>query len=79
MRMHIELDDELLAEVDRITGPRGRSAFVRTAIEAAVTRAKRRHHLDLAAGALADGAHDWDSDPAQWVRDQRHGDDRRVG
>ena len=79
MRMHIELDDELIAEVDRITGPRGRSADVRSALETAVARSLRERSLAAAAGALADTEHEWDADPAQWVHDQRHGDHRRVG
>src|SRR5215216_8171674 len=36
MRMHIELDDELVAQIDELSGPRGRSAFVRSAIERAI-------------------------------------------
>lgn len=79
MRMHIDLDPELIAEVDRISGLRGRSAFVRLAIETAVEQAKRWELLEQAAGALDSSAHDWDNDPAGWVREQRRGDARRVG
>jgi hypothetical protein len=32
MRMQIELDDELVAQIDELSGPRGRSAFVRSAV-----------------------------------------------
>lgn len=78
MRMHIELDDDLVAELDRLAGPRGRSAFVRAAIQLAVRQEARWADLESAAGAL-DAEHDWDADPAQWVRDQRRDAKRRAG
>jgi Arc/MetJ family transcription regulator len=79
MRMHIELDDELLAKVDKITGPRGRSGFVRVAIERAVEQEQRWADLESAAGSIGDIGHDWDPDPAGWVREQRRADRRRAG
>jgi metal-responsive CopG/Arc/MetJ family transcriptional regulator len=77
--MHIELDDALIRELDAVTGPRGRSAFVRRAIERAIDQERRWRALDEAAGSLAETGHDWDADTADWVRDQRHGDTRRAG
>jgi predicted transcriptional regulator len=79
MRMHIELDDELVARVDALTGPRGRSAFVRAAIEQALQQEQRWAELESAAASIDDHGHPWDSDPARWVRDQRHADQRRAG
>jgi Arc/MetJ family transcription regulator len=79
MRMHIELDDGLVAEVDQLAGARGRSAFVRAAVEFAVRRQQRRAALESAAGALASSPHDWDDDRASWVQAQRHADTRRAG
>lgn len=79
MRMHIEIDDDLIDKVDELSGPRGRSDFVRRAIEMAVEFANRRIRIDAAAGAIADLGHDWDADPAAWVRRQRRGDSRRGG
>ncbi len=79
MRMHIELDDRLVAAVDRIAGGRGRSAFVRRAIAQAVEREQRWAALESSAGALATSDHDWDVDPAAWVREQRRADTRRAG
>ena len=79
MRMHIDLDDTLIAEVDEIAGPRQRSAFVRDAVRAAVDQRKRCRLIEGAAGSIADTGHDWDADPAAWVRDQRFGDTTRVG
>jgi Arc/MetJ family transcription regulator len=79
MRLHIELDDALVAEVDGLAGPRGRSTFVRAAVERAVRAERQRQALEAAAGALAAAEHDWDADPAAWVREQRRGDERRIG
>jgi Arc/MetJ family transcription regulator len=79
MRMHIELDDALVAQVDLISGPRGRTAFVRQAVAAAVEQERRWRSLESAAGSIPDSGHDWDEDPAAWVREQRRTDPRRVG
>ena len=75
MRMHVELDGALVAEVDEIAGPRRRSAFVRDAVD----RRCRQYVLRPASGVLRDGGHEWGDDPAAWVRRQRSGDPRRVG
>ena len=79
MRMHIELNDRLVAEVDELAGPRGRSSFVRSAIEQAVRQERRWHEIEAAAGAITDTGHAWDDDPAGWVRQQRRADVRRAG
>lgn len=79
MRMHIELDDALVAQVDQLAGPRGRSGFVRTAVARAVVQEQRWAQLDAAAGSVSADGHDWDGDPGAWVRQQRRGDARRAG
>lgn len=79
MRMHIELDDRIVAKVDELAGLRGRSAFVRNAIERAIRSEVRWGQLEAAAGSISDEGHEWDSDPADWVREQRRGDSRRGG
>jgi metal-responsive CopG/Arc/MetJ family transcriptional regulator len=79
MRMHIELEDAVARELDALTGPRGRSAFVRRAIERAIEQESRWRSLQAAAGSISDTDHDWDADPGQWVREQRRGDSRRAG
>ncbi|MCW2923798.1 MAG: hypothetical protein JWM98_1202 [Thermoleophilia bacterium] len=79
MRLHISLDDELVAEVDRYSGPRGRSAFVAAAVADALDHARRLALFDSAAGSISDTGHDWDDDPAAWVAAQRREDPRRVG
>lgn len=79
MRMHIELEDCLIAEVDEIAGHRRRSAFVRKAVRTAVDYHRRWRLIGKAAGSIPDTGHEWDDDPAEWVRNQRFGDPRRVG
>ncbi len=79
MRMHIELDEAIVTEIDAIAGLRRRSAFVRDAVLSAVDRHRRTSRLREAAGMLRGSEHDWDDDPAAWVSRQRNGDPRRVG
>lgn len=79
MRLHIDIDDELVRRVDEVAGSRGRSQFVRSAVESALEQQLRWTKLDRAAGAIFDGDHEWDEDPASWVRDQRRGEARRAG
>jgi Arc/MetJ family transcription regulator len=79
MRMHIELDDALVAQVDQLAGPRGRSAFVRSAIEEALRAHLRWADLEAAAGAIDDAGHAWDADPGSWVRDQCQADVHHAG
>jgi hypothetical protein len=77
--MHIELDHQLAQELDDLAGPRGRSSFVRAAIVSAIERERRWRSLEASLGSIPDTGHEWDLDPAGWVRDQRRGDARRVG
>lgn len=79
MRMHIEVDDDLVAKVDQLAGARNRSRFVRRAVELAVDREYRWRSLDAAAGSITAEDHEWDEDPAEWVRLQRRGDEHRGG
>jgi Arc/MetJ family transcription regulator len=77
--MHIHLDDELVEELDRRVGPRGRSAFVARAVQAALDDERRWELIESSLGSIDDAGHDWDADAAAWVRSQRRGDVRRVG
>ena len=79
MRLHIALDDELVAELDRRAGPRRRSAFIADLIRREIKSDRRWEDITSALGTLADTGHDWDDDPAAWVREQRRGDVRRSG
>ena len=79
MRIHIALDDGLVAELDRRAGARQRSAFVAELIKRGLEDERRWDDIETALGSLPDSGHEWDDDPAAWVRRQRRGDDRRSG
>jgi predicted transcriptional regulator len=79
MRLHISLDDEIVRALDDRVGQRQRSTFVAAAVVRALDDERRWEEIEGAIGALAEGDHVWDGDPASWVREQRTGDERRVG
>lgn len=79
MRIHIALDEQLVADLDRRAGARKRSAYVAELIRRGLEDERRADEIDAALGSLADSGHDWDEDPAAWVRLQRQGDTRRSG
>jgi metal-responsive CopG/Arc/MetJ family transcriptional regulator len=79
MRLHIQLDDHLVAEIDRRVGPRRRSGFVTDAIRRALDDEQRWELIESAVGTISATGHEWDDDPAGWVEAQRRGDKRRVG
>lgn len=79
MRVHITLEDDVVAELDQRVGPRRRSGFVAAAVRAALQDERRWAQLQASVGAIADQGHEWDHDPAAWVRGQRGADKRRSG
>jgi hypothetical protein len=79
MRLHISLDDSVVAELDRRAGRGRRSAFIERTVERALEDERRWEDIEASLGALADGGHDWDSDAAAWVRAGRRADARRTG
>lgn len=79
MRVHISLDDELVQALDSRVGRRERSAFIAAAVRRALDDERRWEEIEAAVGALRDSQHEWDADPAGWVRAQRTADMRRVG
>lgn len=79
MRLHIALEDELVAELDRRVGARRRSAFIAELIRRGLDDEQRWDDIESALGALAGTDHEWDDDAAGWVRAQRRGDERRTG
>ncbi len=80
MRLHITLPDSLIKELDGIAGNRERSAFIRLAVEEAIDQERRWRSFKDAYGALVDVEHEWDSDPAGWVHDQRRSEkEKRIG
>lgn len=78
MRMHIQLPDDLVAELDARLGTRQRSAFLTTLIRRALDDERRWDELEAVLGSIDDVSHDWDEDPAGWVRAQR-ADTSRAG
>ena len=79
MRLHISLEDELVAELDRRVGPRRRSSFIAAAVRRAVEDERRWDLIESALGSIEDEGHEWDEDPAAWVRAQRRLDPSRLG
>lgn len=80
MGMHIVVDDDLVAELDSRAGPRGRTEFVVRALRRALDDERRWDGIRAALShPIADTGHDWDEDPAAWVRDLRRADPSRVG
>lgn len=79
MRLHIALNEELVAELDRRVGPRRRSAYIAELVRRGLEDEERWDDIEASLGALANSTHDWDADPAAWVRTQRRGDARRAG
>jgi predicted transcriptional regulator len=79
MRLHIMLDDAVVAELDARVGARQRSRFIADAVRRALDDERRRSEIEAGLGTVADGGHDWDEDPAGWVREQRAAGQRRAG
>jgi hypothetical protein len=79
MRVHIQLADELVRELDRRVGPRRRSGFIAEAVRRALDEERRWELLESTLGSISGRDHPWDDDPAEWVRSQRRGDAARVG
>jgi hypothetical protein len=79
MRLHISLSDDLVADLDRRVGRRRRSAFIATAVRAALDDERRWELIEAAAGSIRDEGHPWDGNAAEWVHAQRRGDERRLG
>jgi hypothetical protein len=79
MRVHIQLEADLLAELDARAGRRRRSAFIAQLIRQALDDERRWDEIESVLGTLPAEGHDWDDDPAAWVRAQRHTDRRRAG
>lgn len=73
-RTNLVLPEELVAEVDRIAGPRMRSAYVAAAVEARLRRDRLREVVERTAGAWS--ATDYPEfatpeDVVAWVRARR--------
>ncbi len=81
MRAHIILDNEIVKDIDNLVGKRRRSRFIAEAVCAKLSQMKLLTALKETAGMLSDEDHpEWKTteDAANWVRDSRKGDDRRL-
>jgi metal-responsive CopG/Arc/MetJ family transcriptional regulator len=79
MRLHISLEDELVARLDRRVGRRRRSAFIAETVRHALDDESRWDDIEAGIAAFAAEGHEWDVDPAAWVHAQRTADARRRG
>jgi metal-responsive CopG/Arc/MetJ family transcriptional regulator len=79
MRLHISLDDALVRQLDERVGRRRRSSFIGETVRRALEDEQRWEEIEAGLGALAGSEHEWDADPAGWVRVQRRADESRVG
>jgi Arc/MetJ family transcription regulator len=79
MRVHISLDERLVAQLDRRIGRRKRSAFIAETVRRALEDQRRWDDITTSLGEIPATGHEWDANPATWVRRQRRGDARRVG
>ncbi len=79
MRLHISLEDDLVEQLDRRVGRRRRSTFIAETVRRALDDERRWEDIEAGLGALAGREHEWDTDPAAWVREQRFADSSRVG
>lgn len=80
MRLHLVLDEDVVKAIDSIAGKRGRSKFVREAVEARLDEDKRRlEALERIRGSMPDFAPYM---TPEWIREERHREseayDRKV-
>jgi Arc/MetJ family transcription regulator len=78
MRLHITVDDALIAELDQRAGSRRRSAYITELIRRGLDDEQRWDDIEAALGTVPDEGHEWDDDPGNWVRRPR-ADHRRAG
>jgi metal-responsive CopG/Arc/MetJ family transcriptional regulator len=81
MRAHVIVPDDLIAEVDKLVGPRKRSEFFVEAVREKLRRDRLMAAAEAAAGSLIGvDIPGWETSEsaAEWVREQRRESDRRV-
>jgi hypothetical protein len=79
MRVHLLMDDDLVGRIDKVAGERGRTGWIVMVVREALDIEERKAGILSALGSIPDTGHEWDEDPAAWVRAQRRADPRRVG
>lgn len=78
MHLRVELSETLIARVDAIAGAWGRGMFIQLAVTRALESQVDWDLIRASLGSIKDHDHEWDRDPAAWVRDHRRGDHRRI-
>ena len=79
LRAHVVLPEELVAEIDSLVGPRGRSAFLVETAQAEVRRRRLLAFLDNPVPAWKDEDHPELADgAAKWVNKIREESDART-
>lgn len=68
MRIHINLADDLVKQIDELAGSRGRSQLIRAALEAEVESRRRRAALERSLGSMPDFA-PWMT--PEWISESR--------
>jgi hypothetical protein len=71
MRLHVYMDEELVAEIDRRAGERGRSTYIEDAVRDRIERERRWELIWSAAGTISEAGHPWDPDPASYFASAR--------
>lgn len=73
-RTNLLLPDELVAEVDRVAGPRMRSAYIAEAVEARLRRDRLKEVVEQTRGSLDPASYpEWSTsdEVVAWVRARR--------
>ena len=78
-RAHVILPIELVADIDKLVGKRGRSAFLAEVARDEIMRRQQRLALQASAGAWKDEDHpELKGGSAAWVRQMRSESERRF-
>lgn len=81
MRAHVILPEQLVEEIDRLAGKRGRSAFIEEAVRSRLAILRQQHAMRKGAGILKDYDYpDWATPEktSEWVRKSRELDNQRL-
>lgn len=78
-RTHVILPDDVLSQIDRLVGKRGRSRFLAEAAETELMRRRQLAALDMAEGAWASEPHpELDAGINAYVRRLRDESEQRL-
>ena len=77
-RTHVVISEQLIAQIDRVVGRRGRSRFLSQAAERELERLRMLQALERAAGSWKDRHHpELRSGAAAWVANLRLRDEKK--